>query len=300
MNSFAAFFLSWCLLSSAAHAQDAKPISEESKALIVKAEEGDAEAQATLGVMYETGEGAPKDNEEAMKWFHKAAEQGHVNAQFLLGVIYYRGETAPKDDKKAAGWLRRAADQGSPSAQFLLAQLYFNGHGVPKDLVEAYAWLNLASFNGSSEAQEIKQGLSSNLTELQREQARKRSGKLLKQAADLGHIEAQFLLGFFHLIGEGMTRDPKEAMDWFRKAAEQGSAKAQLNLGLMYYNGEGVPKDLVEAYAWLSLAFANGDHRAQGYKQKLRNDWTEAQLEQAQKRAEKLLQQVEEKIKNAK
>ena len=39
-----------------------------------------------------------------------------------------------------------------------------------------------------------------------------------------------------------------------RQAAEQGHANAQFLLGLRYTNGEGVPQDYVEAHMWLNLA----------------------------------------------
>jgi TPR repeat protein len=50
------------------------------------AEQGDAEAQFNLGVMYANGEGVPKDDVEAVKWYRKSAEQGYALAQFNLGV----------------------------------------------------------------------------------------------------------------------------------------------------------------------------------------------------------------------
>ncbi len=38
--------------------------------------QGDAEAQNNLGVMYQRGEGVPKNNVKAVKWLRKTAEQG--------------------------------------------------------------------------------------------------------------------------------------------------------------------------------------------------------------------------------
>ena len=49
------------------------------------AEQGIAEAQFNLGVMYVTGQGVPQDNKEAAKWYRLAAEQGVAEAQFNLG-----------------------------------------------------------------------------------------------------------------------------------------------------------------------------------------------------------------------
>ncbi|GHT32760.1 hypothetical protein AGMMS49592_0010 [Endomicrobiia bacterium] len=54
---------------------------------IKKAEQGFAEAQYNLGVMYYKGEGVKQDYKEAIKWFKKAAEQGHSGAKTALTKI---------------------------------------------------------------------------------------------------------------------------------------------------------------------------------------------------------------------
>jgi len=56
------------------------------EALRAKAEQGDASAQNSLGIRYDTGEGVPQDYAEAVKWYRLAAEQGYAAAQFNLGV----------------------------------------------------------------------------------------------------------------------------------------------------------------------------------------------------------------------
>jgi len=58
--------------------------------------------------------------------------------------------------------------------------------------------------------------------------------------------------------GQGVRRDPKEAVRWFRKAANQGDGVAQYNLSLRYQDGEGVVQDLVMAYVWYNVSAANG------------------------------------------
>ncbi|MEN9637380.1 MAG: hypothetical protein RL077_5784, partial [Verrucomicrobiota bacterium] len=41
----------------------------------------------SIGEMYETGTGVPKDSAEGVKWYRHAAEQGDPDAQAKLGVI---------------------------------------------------------------------------------------------------------------------------------------------------------------------------------------------------------------------
>ena len=52
------------------------------------AEQGDAEAQLNLGWEYHIGKFVPKDNAEALDWWHKSADQGCVAAQNSLGWAY--------------------------------------------------------------------------------------------------------------------------------------------------------------------------------------------------------------------
>jgi len=88
------------------------------------AEQGHAEAQNNLGVMYASGRGVKRDDTEAVKWFNKAAEQGNATAQHNLGARYDVGRGIPQDKKKAIVWYTKASEQGNAEAQFRLGLLY--------------------------------------------------------------------------------------------------------------------------------------------------------------------------------
>jgi hypothetical protein len=118
-----------------------------------KLQQGGAEAQYNLGWMYANGEGVPKDEMEAMKWYRKAADQGYAQAQYSLGVMYDSGFSAPKDLVEAVKWFRKAANQGHAGAQYNLGFLYDNGRGVPKDEAEAVKWYRKAADQGYAAAQ---------------------------------------------------------------------------------------------------------------------------------------------------
>jgi TPR repeat protein len=47
-----------------------------------KADQGNAQAQSNLGVLYFKGHGVLQDYAMARQWFEKAAAQGHVAAMF--------------------------------------------------------------------------------------------------------------------------------------------------------------------------------------------------------------------------
>lgn len=80
------------------------------------------------------------------------------------------------------------------------------------------------------------------------------AAKWYRNAADQGDESAQFGLGLLYFNGQGVPQSYAEAAKWFRRAAEQGVASAQSNLGLMYFSGQGVPQDYVLAHKWLNLA----------------------------------------------
>jgi len=58
--------------------------------------------------------------------------------------------------------------------------------------------------------------------------------------------------------GDGVERDPAEAVVWFRKAAELAFTPSQVNLGVIYATGRGAPQDFVEAATWFRKAAEHG------------------------------------------
>ena len=85
----------------------------------------------------------------------------------------------------------------------------------------------------------------------------------VRQAAEQGDAEVQFLLGLAHTGGEGVPEDDAESIRWFLMAAEQGHAGAQYRLALAYGTGEGVTQDLAEALHWWLQAAEQGHAGAQ-------------------------------------
>jgi len=54
----------------------------------------------------------------------RLAEQGHDESQFTLGYMYASGKGAPKDVQMAKAWLEEAARANNPRAQYYLGELY--------------------------------------------------------------------------------------------------------------------------------------------------------------------------------
>ena len=77
------------------------------------AEQGDANVQFNLGVMYAKGQGVKQDDFEAVKWYRKAAEQGYADAQAMLGFSYLLGQSGVQVNKSLAKeWFGKACDNG--------------------------------------------------------------------------------------------------------------------------------------------------------------------------------------------
>ncbi len=137
------------------------------------AEQGDAQAQYHVGMLYHKGRGVPQDDVQARKWYAKAAAQGQAKAQFSLGTLYFNGEGGPKDYQQALRWFRLAADQKMALAQTKLAIMYDDGEGVPKDKVQAYMWISLAATNGDKSGPILRDILAKGMTEAQITKAKK-------------------------------------------------------------------------------------------------------------------------------
>ncbi len=81
------------------------------------ADRGQANAQNTIGIMYENGQGVTQS-------YLKAADQGDTDAQSNLGVMYGKGRGVPQDYGEAVMWFRKAADQGHTIAQYYLGVIF--------------------------------------------------------------------------------------------------------------------------------------------------------------------------------
>ena len=87
--------------------------------------------------------------------------------------------------------------------------------------------------------------------------------QMYRQAAQLGHAPAQYVMGNRYSSGAGVTMDKEEAVKWYRMAAEQGNVEAQYALASCYWGGDGVQKSNEEAFKWYRKAAEVGYALAQ-------------------------------------
>jgi TPR repeat protein len=258
--------------------------------LKMAAENGDAECQCKLGLLYCNG--SMKDDHEAVKWFLKSAEQGNVMAQSMLGIMYGNGCGVPQDFQQASMWTNNALEKirrGNEKAEnisrisptldfkenstdalnyFEMGRMYARGQLVPQDYHQAKKMYMKAADMGNAEAQfdlgvmyYAGQGVNQSYTEAM---------KWFRQAAEKGLPEAQFNLAVMYYEGRGVVQNYTEALKWYRQAADQGNADAQFNLGVMYGNGFGVIRNDTEAMKWFKQAADQGKAEAQIFLKKLK------------------------------
>lgn len=116
------------------------------------------DAQFSLGLIHQNGDGVEQDFEEAFKWYTQAANRGDANSQTSLGELYHSGKGVKQDCKKAFGWWSKAAEQGDAVAQYYLGCLYHNGEGTEKDDDKAVEMLLKAADQGHKESIKILEG----------------------------------------------------------------------------------------------------------------------------------------------
>lgn len=169
------------------------------------------------------------------------------------------GKTKLLLEDDAAEWIavealwRPHVDQADADDRFHLADFYLDyvyDEGPEKE-AEMKELLRLAAGQGHADAiYRLRQ---------QYPEGAERDALLLK-AADLGSLEAQRDLGALHATGDWTgPHDAVLAADWYRRAAERGHPDAQYNLGFMYLRGEGVQADPHAGLQWLRRSADQGD-----------------------------------------
>ncbi len=108
----------------------------------ILAEQGDREAQFSMGLRYDLGDGVERNPELAAQWFTKAATPGVAGACLYLGMKYDFGTGVRQDKAAAIRWYEQAAVQHWPQAAFLLGSLYLTL--ATPDPVQGCSWIIIA------------------------------------------------------------------------------------------------------------------------------------------------------------
>lgn len=92
------------------------------------------------------------------------AEEGSAQAQFNLGLLFAHGKGREVDLEQAAAWYLRSAESGFPRGQYAIAEIYESGSGVEQDFVQARKWFKLAGKQKYEDARKRKRKLAERMT----------------------------------------------------------------------------------------------------------------------------------------
>jgi TPR repeat protein len=242
-----------------------KLTTKEVDSLRAQATAGAIQPELLLGMAYQMGSPAvPEDSEEAEKWYRMAANQGSSIGANQAAVLYDPFEGSGRDPEEALKWYRRAAERGDDAvAQFNVCALL---RQLKRDY-EAADWCRKSAENGAPGAAGMLASLYDDgkvLAGKSKHENWKEGLAYLQRLAGEGNAGAQFAMGKLLFYGWlGSPRDPKAAVEWFRKAAEQRMAVAELLMGELYLYGRSVPKDNGEAVKWYLKAADQEEPNAQ-------------------------------------
>jgi hypothetical protein len=165
---------------------DDQKVSAGVRAILARAQGGDARAQAQAALAFLRGDGIDADPVAAVRWSQAAAVQGEPDAQFILGSLYAEG--IKPNPQLAVQWYSAAAGHGNAKAMHNLALAFLNGQGVAKDQAAAIGWLT--------------------------------------RAAKSGYRDSAFDLAVLYERGEGVSQSSHEALRWYDAAASLGDLQA--------------------------------------------------------------------------
>ncbi|TDQ82199.1 TPR repeat protein [Dongia mobilis] len=145
--------------------------------------------------------------------------------------------------------LAEEAKLGNPVAAFNLAKIYEDGSGGVQDFTQAATYYKIAAeidtaprYNGAALGPQ--------------------GSELIAAAQKYG----QFALGRLYETGQGVPRDPREAVFWYTRAADLGLQQAMLKLAVIYQEGlpgtdgdAGIAADAAKAVPWLEQAAGLGN-----------------------------------------
>ena len=192
---------------------------------VAASKHGHAESGYRAGLCYEFAWGCRKDYAKAVQFYRASASRNHPGAATRLGMACLEGTMGLHNHyREGIKWLKRAAESADfqyNAAPYELGRLHENGYSdvIFKD--EVYA------------------------------------AQLFTQSADLGHSEANLVMGKAYEYG--LLKCPKDAalsIHFYNGAAQAGLPEAMMALCAWYLFGAEpiLSKDENEAYEWAKRA----------------------------------------------
>jgi TPR repeat protein len=161
---------------------------------LVKADAGDAYAQAVVAIYYCLGYKTDKNLDRASEYASKSATQGNPLGVYVLGSMIAQGNGVEKDPEKGVK-LKMQATEGLKNME-----------------IDPYALASLGAMalRGEGESKDMKKAAS-----------------LYKQSADLGYAPAQIIYGVMLSKGVGIPKNSTKSNFYLQKAKEQNFTPPQ-------------------------------------------------------------------------
>lgn len=222
-----------------------------------QAEEGNIDAQITLGYMYLYGEnGVDKNYDKAFRYYNMAAKQNDSIAINNVGSLYFSGIGTEQSLSKAAQMFEKASNMGNTEASVNLAFIYLTKDSALNNPQAAIQLLKSASEAGNPTAKFLL-GYSY-FKGFVVEQNYKKSIALIRDAANAQYDDAEYMLGYMYLNGLGITKNYGNAVKYFTLSAHQGNVDSMMELGNILAAGTMYTKDLYQAHIWFNIASVHG------------------------------------------
>ncbi|SDR36642.1 hypothetical protein SAMN05443245_5130 [Paraburkholderia fungorum] len=162
---------------------------------------------------------------QAAAWVAAAAHNGIVEAQAVYGQYLLDGHGVERNTDEAFTWFRHAARRDHPMAMNMLGRCYEHGWGTARCAPVAVYWYRLAAQAG----------------------------------LDWGMYNYASALA----LGNGITCDRAQALQWFQRATGLGHTKSLNFIGSFYEDGWEVDADIDIALDFYHRAAQGGDFRGQ-------------------------------------
>ena len=200
---------------------------------------GNALAIEKMGDYYAKGNGIDQSKDLAIDFYERAKKLGSKSAELKIIELQNNEETEEEILKKNVEIYIKNAKEGSAKAAKMLGDSYYYGKGINQDYFMAYNWWN--------------------------------------KAALLGDVDSMVVLAEFLIAPQTdrVERDLATAKYWLLKAAENGHVEAMYKLGYALENATFFNEaNFEDAYKWYELAAKKGHLGAKEALKKFKKDFS--------------------------
>ncbi|KAJ6232098.1 sel-1-like protein [Anaeramoeba flamelloides] len=217
----------------------------------------EAKFQNLLGLLYEHGNGLPKDHSIAFELYHLSRKQRDPFGIKNYGLCYYRNIGIEKNLPRAFKLFEKSALLGNHRALNSTGYCLQNGIGVEKDVDRSIKFFkkclklgNLVGINSLALAYQNGWGVEEDLAKCR---------ELYLKAAYSKYRMSEFNIGFLLHYGVGYQVNVKQAVKWYEQSHKHGYLSATNSLGYCYQEGIGFKKNRKKAFQHYLIAAKGGN-----------------------------------------